>query len=89
MVASTVTVTHAEICWALKFVLSECSKSSFEGIGQLLQVMFPDSEVAESFSYAKAKSRYIITYGLAPYFFQCLQDEVKLVPIMLYNMMKI
>ena len=70
-------VTHAEICWELKVVSSKYSKRSCGDIGQLFKVMFPDSKVAESFSYAKTKSRYIITYGRAPYFLQCLQDEVK------------
>ena len=63
-------VAHAEICGALKIVSSKYSKSSSDNIGQLFRVMFPDSKVAESFSFAKIKSRYIITYGLAPYFFQ-------------------
>ena len=30
--------------------------------------MFPDSEVAQKFSMGKIKSRYMIIYGLAPYF---------------------
>ena len=42
--------------------------------------MFPDSKIGESFLCAKTKSRYIITYDLAPYFLQCLQDEVKASP---------
>ena len=33
-----------------------------------------------SFSMAKTKSRYIITYGLASYFLQYLQDEEKASP---------
>ena len=43
-------VAHADICWALKIVLSNHSKSSCDDIGQLFKVMFPDSNVAESFS---------------------------------------
>ena len=62
MMVST-SVAHAEICRALKTVLSKYSKSSCD-IGQLFKVMFPDSKLAESFSCAKTKSRFIITYGL-------------------------
>ena len=42
MVAST-SVTPAEIRRALEVVLSKCSKSSCDDIGQLFKVMFPDS----------------------------------------------
>ena len=68
------------------------SKSSWDDIEQLFKAMFPDSTVAESFSCAKTKSRFVITYGLkrnpniiitygfAPYFLQCLQDELKARP---------
>ena len=63
MMVST-SVVHAEICWALKIILLNYSKSSCDDIGQLLKVMFPDCEVAESFSCAKTKSRFIDTYGL-------------------------
>ena len=42
--------------------------------------MFPDNRVAESSSCTKMKSRYIIPCGFAPYFLQCLQDEVKASP---------
>ena len=79
MIVST-PVTYAEIRRALKVVSSKYSRSLCDDIGQLFKVMFPDSKVAESFSCAKTKSRYIIIYGLAPYFFQCLQDEVKANP---------
>ena len=49
MMVST-SVAHAEICRALKIVLSNYSKSSCDDIGQLFKVMFPDSKVAESLS---------------------------------------
>ena len=57
-------VAHADICWALMIVLSNYSKGSCDDIGQLFKVMFPDSNVAESISWAKTKSRFIITYGI-------------------------
>ena len=58
----SITVAHAEICWALKIVISEYSKS--DDTVQLFKVMLPGSKVPESFSFAKMKSRFIITYGL-------------------------
>ena len=57
-----------------KFLLCSCY------IRQLFKVMFWDSKVAESFSCAKPKFRYVITYGLAPYLLQCLPDERKANP---------
>ena len=30
--------------------------------------MFPDSQIAKSFSLARTKSMYAVTHGLAPYF---------------------
>ena len=73
----SISVTHAEIRWALKIVLSKYSKSSCDDIGKLFKVIFPDSKIVESFSCAKTKSRYIITHDLAPYFLHSLQDESK------------
>ena len=63
MMVST-SVVHAEICWALTIVLLNYSKSSCDDIGQLFKVMFPDCKVAESFSCAKTKFRFIDTYNL-------------------------
>ena len=46
----SISITHAEICRALKVVFTKYSKSSCDDIGQIFKVMFPDSKVAESFS---------------------------------------
>ena len=78
-------VAHTEICWALKMALSKYSKLSCDDIGHLFKVLFPDSKVAESFSCAKTKSKYIITYGVVPYFLQCLPDELNVSPIISYD----
>ena len=77
-------VAHTEICWALKIALLKYSKISCD-IGQLFKVLLPDSKAAESFSCAKTKSKYIIAYGVAPYFLQCLQDELNVIPIISYD----
>ena len=39
--------------------------------------MFSDSDIAKSFTCAKTKCRYMIDYGLAPYFQSCLLDYLK------------
>ena len=54
----------------MKVVLSKYSKSSFDDIEQLFEVIFPDSKVAESLACRKTKSRHIINYGFAPNFLQ-------------------
>ena len=40
----------------------------FSHVSELFSAMFPDSEVAQKFSMGKTKSRYMVIYGLAPYF---------------------
>ena len=40
--------------------------------------MFPDSALARNFACGATKSRYMITFGLAPYFLDALKDKVKL-----------
>ena len=38
--------------------------------------MFLDSEIVESFALCADKLRYLITYGMAPYFCDLLKDNV-------------
>ena len=38
--------------------------------------MFPDSEIVESFALGADKLRYLITYGIAPYFSDLSKDNV-------------
>ena len=38
--------------------------------------MFPDSKIVESFALGADKLRYLITYGIAPYFYDLLKDNV-------------
>ena len=42
----------------------------------LFKVMFPDSKIVESFALGADKLRYLITYGIAPYFYDLLKDNV-------------
>ena len=38
--------------------------------------MFPDSQIFESFALGSDKLRYLITYGIAPYFCDLSKDNV-------------
>ena len=42
--------------------------SSFIHVSELFSAMFTDIEVAQKFSMGKTKGRYMIIYGLVPYF---------------------
>lgn len=62
-------------------VLNVTSHQSFrsnEGIDDLFKVMFPDSLLAQTLAYfCKAKTRYVVAFGLAPYFKKQLIAEVQ------------
>ena len=66
----------AEIRWALQSVLKGHSNNSSRTISPLFKVMFPDSKIVESFALGADKLRYLITYGIAPYFYDLLKDIV-------------
>ena len=38
--------------------------------------MFPDSKIVESFALGADKLHYLITYSIAPYFYDLLKDKV-------------
>ena len=54
--------------WSIDVVLSNGSFNSVSNKNDLFCKMFPDSEIAESFSCGKTKCRYVIYFGLAPLF---------------------
>ena len=70
-------VLQAEVRWALKVVMSRYSKSSCNDVTELFKTMFPDSDIAKSFTCAKTKCRYMIVYDLALHFQSCLLDDLK------------
>ena len=70
-------VLQAEVRCTLKVVMSKYSKSSCNDVTELFKIMFPDSDIAKSFTCAKTKCRYMIVYGLAPYFQSFLLDDLK------------
>ena len=58
----------AEIIWALKVVCSSFSNNSCFDVNQVFKSMFPDSEIAKSFQLGADKLKYVINFGIAPYF---------------------
>ena len=61
----------AEIRWCLKLIESNGSYRSCLYLSQLFRKMVPDSEITSKFKLSKTESSYIISRGIAPYFF-CL-----------------
>ena len=70
-------VRQAEVRWALEVVMSRYSKSSCNDVTELFKIMFPDSDIANSFTCAKTKFRCMIVYGTTPYFQSRLLDDLK------------
>ena len=66
----------AEIQWASQSILKGHSHNSSNNISPLFKVVFPESKIVESFALGADKLRYLITYGIAPYFYDLLQDNV-------------
>ena len=69
--------TKAEILWALNCVTSGYSNNSCSDLNSLFQVMFPDSEIAKLFQLGPDKIRYMVNFGIAPYFKSLLMDTLK------------
>ena len=57
----------AEVVWILNTVVKHQSYNSNEGIGDLFGLMFPDSQIASTFTAGKDKTAYITRFGLAPF----------------------
>lgn len=70
-------VTDAEILWTLKVVTCHYSYRSSSQASDLFKRMFPDSEVAKSFSCGEKKCAYVTCYGLRPFFQSSLQREIE------------
>jgi len=74
-------VTKSEILWALKIVMNHMSYRSCLDVGELFQTMFSDSQIAQKFAMSKTKAAYSIVHGLAPYFKEKLDEDIKKCPI--------
>jgi hypothetical protein len=70
-------VLKSEVLWAMKCVQSHYSMKSCEGSKLLFCTMFPDSQIAASFSCGETKARYLCTFGLGPYFAGQVNQQVK------------
>ena len=58
----------AEILWCMNVVISHHSFNSCSDLKNIFTKMFPDSDIATQFTLGKTKRRYMILYGLAPYY---------------------
>ena len=70
-VASNV-VLRAEILWSMEVIMSHYSYKSCEDAGVLFRTMFPDSAVAQKVTCGERKTNYLICYGLATHFNNCV-----------------
>ena len=70
-------VLNAEVLWAFKAVMLHYSINSSSNTGELFKMVFPESQIAQKFSYGKTKSSYIITHGLASYFHDRMLASLK------------
>ena len=59
---------RAETLWCLNTATNHHSLNSNQGIGELFGVMFPDSDVAKSFTCGKDKTGYIIRFDIGAFF---------------------
>ncbi|XP_054475543.1 uncharacterized protein LOC129107955 [Anoplopoma fimbria] len=57
----------AEVLWILNTVVKHQSYNSNEGIGDLIGLMFPDPQIASTFTAGRDKTAYITRFGPAPF----------------------
>ena len=53
------------------------SALSIEGVSELFEVMFSDSQIAKDFQMSHTKMTYLINFTIAPYFLEILMSELK------------
>ena len=68
---------EAELLWTLKCFRSDMSALSYEGVSELFEVMFSDSQIAKDFQMSQTKMTYIINFAIEPYFLEILISELK------------
>ena len=69
-------VLKSEILWTLNVAKKHLSFNSCNGLNNLFSVMFPDSEIAKSFSCAPTKCSYLLCFGIAQYFKDKLYQHI-------------
>ena len=57
-------------------LFSGYSDNSVTGSVNLFQSMFPDGKIASIMELGKDKLKYVVNYGIAPYFTQLLKEQV-------------
>ncbi|KAK0152285.1 hypothetical protein N1851_006335 [Merluccius polli] len=67
---------RAEVLWCLQTAAKHHSFTSNEGIDAVFANMFPDSQIASSFSCGRDKTSYIIGFGIAPHFKKLLTSSI-------------
>ena len=73
-------VIKAETIQPLDFIQSNYSFASAANDSKKFRIMFPDSEIAKSYSQGETKVNYVIQFGIAPYIKQCIPDNIKRKP---------
>ena len=67
----------AEIIWALKSVLKGYSNNPCADISKIFTSMFRDSKIFKSFEFGATKLKYVINFGIAPYFRDILYNHLQ------------
>ena len=57
----------AEVIWSLQTASKHHSYTSNDGIHEVFRAMFPDSEMAKTFTCGRDKTAYLVRFGFAPY----------------------
>ena len=69
-------IMMAEIYWAFKVVQSNLSLNSCNDLNSVFWKMFPDCEIARSYSMAKTKLSYVINFGITTHFRTLLLEKL-------------
>ena len=67
---------QAEVMWAVEVVMSKHSFRSCDNKSDLFSAMFSDSNIAKSFACGQTKCKYLICFGIAPYFKELLNSVI-------------
>ena len=81
-------VLHTEVSWAIKVITSHYSFSSCQVNSCLFSKMFPDSQIAQSYSFGATKCSYLACFGIYPYFHELLIEKFVQSITILYCLMK-
>ncbi|XP_060761026.1 uncharacterized protein LOC132870980 [Neoarius graeffei] len=73
----------AEVLWTLHTVAQHQSYNGNEGVSELFKLMFPDSDIAQSFRCGADKTAYIAKYGLAIHIKDELMSKINQSPFVL------